>query len=230
MRLQVESNDAKAASDATSSNPTFELVYWRFGLTLAAQWRVRLGLPPVAAWEAVLARLCTPTARPLGGGTAARAAGEGAEGADGAGGGAAAGAEAPSANVYYPYESGPCPLISNGVAPQVTRPLVLLAPAYHPISASACGPAPAASCLISPACNLCLQIFAASIAPGERFGADAATLRRTLAATLPTLLRNLPWGSDAAMCVAPASSRVPMVGVKTLDGGAGGQLWACVLP
>ena len=120
MRLQVESNDAKAASDATSSNPTFELVYWRFGLSLAARWRVRLGLPPVAAWEAVLARLCTPTARPLGGGTAARAAGEGAEGAEGAGGGAAAGAEAPSANVYYPYESGPCPLISNGVAPQVT--------------------------------------------------------------------------------------------------------------
>ena len=43
------------------------------------------------------------------------------------------------------------------------------------------------------------QIFAASIAPGERFGADAATLRRTLGSALPTLLHNLPWGSDAAM-------------------------------
>lgn len=120
MRLQVESNDAKAASDATSSNPTFELVYWRFGLSLAARWRARLGLTPVAAWEAVLARLCTPTARPLGGGAAARATGEGAQGAEGAGGGATAGAEV---DVYYPYEGGPCPLISNGVAPQVVRPL-----------------------------------------------------------------------------------------------------------
>ena len=99
----------------------------------------------------MLKRLCTPAPRPLvNTPTPARATGEG----------AAAGAGAPSSAVYYPYESGPCPLISNGVAP---------------------------------------QIFAASIAPGERLGADAATLRRTLESALPTLLHNLPWGSDAAM-------------------------------
>ena len=100
---EVESNGAKAASDAASSNPTFELVYWRFGLSLAARWRARLGLPPVAAWEAVLKRLCTPTPRPLvntrtprplvNTPTPARATGEG----------AAAGAGAPSSAVYYPY-------------------------------------------------------------------------------------------------------------------------------
>ena len=62
---EVESNEGRPASDATSQNPTFELVYWRFGLTLAARWRRRLGLPPVRAWQEVLARLCKPTARPL---------------------------------------------------------------------------------------------------------------------------------------------------------------------
>ena len=173
MRLQVESNDAKAASDATSSNPTFELVYWRFGLSLAARWRVRLGLPPVAAWEAVLARLCTPTARPLGGGTAARAAGEGAEGAEGAGGGAAAGAEAPSANVYYPYESGPCPLISNGVAPQVSRPLVLLAPACHPISVPAFARASS------------LWAYASSLQPYVSRSSRRRSLRASASAPMP---------------------------------------------
>ena len=92
-------------SPARSSDPTFELVYWRFGLTLAARWRARLGLPPVAAWQAVLARLCAPTARPLRG---------------------AAGAP----RVYYPYaRSGDDALIGNGVAPQAPPLLPVTDPA-----------------------------------------------------------------------------------------------------
>mmetsp|Transcript_18209 Transcript_18209/g.60034 ORF Transcript_18209/g.60034 Transcript_18209/m.60034 type:complete len:235 (-) Transcript_18209:110-814(-) len=92
---EVESNEGRPASDATSQNPTFELVYWRFGLTLAARWRRRLGLPPVRAWQEVLARLCKPTARPL-------------RGVPGAPPG------------YRPYErSSDAALISNGVAPQL---------------------------------------------------------------------------------------------------------------
>ena len=35
-------------------NPTFELTYWRWGLETAQQWRVRLGLPREAKWDAVL--------------------------------------------------------------------------------------------------------------------------------------------------------------------------------
>ena len=60
---EVESNGAKAANDAASSNPTFELVYWRFGLSLAARWRARLGLPPVRVRVNVRAR-ARATARP----------------------------------------------------------------------------------------------------------------------------------------------------------------------
>ncbi|SFE80298.1 hypothetical protein SAMN05518672_110141 [Chitinophaga sp. CF118] len=35
-------------------NPTFELAYWRWGLTTAQLWRERLGLPRKAAWDVVL--------------------------------------------------------------------------------------------------------------------------------------------------------------------------------
>ena len=34
-------------------NPTFELSYWRTGLRLAQQWRMRLGLPPKPGWDKV---------------------------------------------------------------------------------------------------------------------------------------------------------------------------------
>jgi hypothetical protein len=37
-----------------TSNPTFELSYWRFGLRTAQEWRVRLGHPPDAEWDKVL--------------------------------------------------------------------------------------------------------------------------------------------------------------------------------
>jgi len=42
---------------ATSQNPSFELAYWRWALTVAQQWRERRGLPRAPAWDDVLARL-----------------------------------------------------------------------------------------------------------------------------------------------------------------------------
>jgi hypothetical protein len=41
----------------TTTNPTFELSYWRFGLRVAQLWRERLGLPREPHWEKVLKRL-----------------------------------------------------------------------------------------------------------------------------------------------------------------------------
>lgn len=38
----------------TTSNPTFELAYWRFGLRVAQTWRERLGLQREAEWDRVL--------------------------------------------------------------------------------------------------------------------------------------------------------------------------------
>jgi hypothetical protein len=45
------------ADTLTTRNPTFELAYWRFGLTTAQAWRGRLNLPPDPRWADVLARL-----------------------------------------------------------------------------------------------------------------------------------------------------------------------------
>ncbi|ASO20313.1 hypothetical protein FHR81_000002 [Actinoalloteichus hoggarensis] len=42
---------------ATTSNPAFELSYWRFGLRVAQQWRERLGLGREPHWDDVLANL-----------------------------------------------------------------------------------------------------------------------------------------------------------------------------
>jgi hypothetical protein len=38
-------------------NPTFELAYWRFGLSTAQRWRERLGLGRLADWDQVLKKL-----------------------------------------------------------------------------------------------------------------------------------------------------------------------------
>ena len=38
-------------------NPTYELAYWRWGLTVAQQWRLRLGLPRNKQWDDVLTKL-----------------------------------------------------------------------------------------------------------------------------------------------------------------------------
>lgn len=40
-----------------TTNPTFELSYWRFGLRIAQTWRQRLGLPPDPNWDRVLTNL-----------------------------------------------------------------------------------------------------------------------------------------------------------------------------
>jgi hypothetical protein len=40
-----------------TKNPTFELAYWRYGLSVAQVWRQRLGLAPEAKWSDVLRRL-----------------------------------------------------------------------------------------------------------------------------------------------------------------------------
>lgn len=42
------------------SNPTFELAYWQWALTIASEWRKRLGLEPVAAWQDVAAGMVEP--------------------------------------------------------------------------------------------------------------------------------------------------------------------------
>jgi hypothetical protein len=42
---------------ATSQNPSFELAYWRWGLEVAQQWRLRLGLEREPRWDRVIATL-----------------------------------------------------------------------------------------------------------------------------------------------------------------------------
>ncbi len=38
-------------------NPTYELEYWHFGLKTAQKWRERMGLPRVAEWDKIIAKL-----------------------------------------------------------------------------------------------------------------------------------------------------------------------------
>ena len=40
-----------------SWNPTFELAYWQWALSIAQTWRARLGLPPHAKWAHILSHL-----------------------------------------------------------------------------------------------------------------------------------------------------------------------------
>jgi len=42
---------------AVTMNPTFELAYWAFGLTVANRWRERLGLSRIEKWDHVLSHL-----------------------------------------------------------------------------------------------------------------------------------------------------------------------------
>ena len=62
---EIESFEGQAATKA--SNGTFELVYWRFGLALAATWRSRLGLPPSSRWSKAQTGLCSPVPHRLNG-------------------------------------------------------------------------------------------------------------------------------------------------------------------
>ena len=41
-------------------NPTFELAYWKFALTIAQEWRKRLKLPTEKKWQTVLEKLSRP--------------------------------------------------------------------------------------------------------------------------------------------------------------------------
>ncbi|PTQ99534.1 hypothetical protein C8P68_102358 [Mucilaginibacter yixingensis] len=44
-----------------TQNPTFELVQWYYGLKVAQDWRVRMGLPRDAKWDDILQKLSRPT-------------------------------------------------------------------------------------------------------------------------------------------------------------------------
>jgi hypothetical protein len=45
------------ATKATTTNPAFELAYWRYGLSIASKWRERMGLPTNEKWLDVLSNL-----------------------------------------------------------------------------------------------------------------------------------------------------------------------------
>ena len=46
-----------------TQNPTFELTQWYYGLKVAQDWRVRLGLPRDEHWDDILQKLSRPTVR-----------------------------------------------------------------------------------------------------------------------------------------------------------------------
>ena len=52
MKTVSENADTK-----TTTNPTFELAYWRWGLGIAQSWRERLGQPRQAKWDEVMHKL-----------------------------------------------------------------------------------------------------------------------------------------------------------------------------
>jgi len=47
-------------SENNTQNPTFELVQWYYGIKVAQDWRVRMGLPRDAKWDDILAKLSRP--------------------------------------------------------------------------------------------------------------------------------------------------------------------------
>lgn len=55
---------AEKYRQATTVNPAFELAYWHFGLSLAQQWRERLGQPRVAEWDTIREKLSTVASSP----------------------------------------------------------------------------------------------------------------------------------------------------------------------
>ena len=48
---------------AETVNPPFELAYWHFGLSVAQQWRERMGEPRNHQWDAIIAKLSPLTAK-----------------------------------------------------------------------------------------------------------------------------------------------------------------------
>ena len=50
-------NVSESSGENNTRNPTFELAYWYYGLSVAQTWRTRLGLAPEPHWADILARL-----------------------------------------------------------------------------------------------------------------------------------------------------------------------------
>ena len=50
-------NVSEDTAENNTKNPTFELAYWHYGLSVAQKWRERLGLPPNPKWDDVLKKL-----------------------------------------------------------------------------------------------------------------------------------------------------------------------------
>lgn len=48
---------------ASLLNPTWELAYWAWGLSVAQKWRVRRGLPREPKWDEIVQKLSKPTVR-----------------------------------------------------------------------------------------------------------------------------------------------------------------------
>ncbi|MCU7615822.1 hypothetical protein NZ698_01310 [Chryseobacterium sp. PBS4-4] len=48
-------------NENTTQNPTFELVQWYYGLKVAQDWRVRMGMPRNVRWDEILKKLSYPT-------------------------------------------------------------------------------------------------------------------------------------------------------------------------
>ena len=58
---EIESNEGRTAPE--TKDGTFELVYWKFGLHIANQWRHRQGLKPEPRWITAEHGLCAPLPR-----------------------------------------------------------------------------------------------------------------------------------------------------------------------
>ena len=59
---ELESNGDIPATQ--TSNPTFEVTYWRFGLGMASRWWDRMQLPVPPGWTAAELALCPPAPQP----------------------------------------------------------------------------------------------------------------------------------------------------------------------
>jgi hypothetical protein len=62
----VPAQESYLAYRASTENPTFELAYWAWALTIANSWRERLGLEPAADWERVARGMTPPATLPDG--------------------------------------------------------------------------------------------------------------------------------------------------------------------
>jgi hypothetical protein len=51
----------ESTAESTTQNPTFELTQWYYGLKVAQDWRVRMGMTRIAYWDEVLKKLAHPT-------------------------------------------------------------------------------------------------------------------------------------------------------------------------